>query len=63
MEVTSGVREKKLSPQKQQEKDANEERRLAEMMIPKKRKYLYQKVVHRKKTQAKEVRFNNTGNT
>ncbi len=38
----------------------NEERRLAEMMIPKKKKRLYNKIMHSKKRKAKEVRYCNT---
>ena len=34
----------------------DEEKRLAEMMIPKKKKYLYDKIIYGKKRKAREVR-------
>ena len=37
-------------------KQQDEEKRLAEMMIPKKKKYLYDKIIYGKKRKAKEVR-------
>ena len=35
----------------------DEEKRLAEMMIPKKKKYLYDKIVYGKKRKVREVRL------
>ena len=36
-------------------KQMDEEKRLAEMMIPKKKKYLYDKIMYGKKRKAREV--------
>ena len=38
-------------------KQQDEEKRLAEMMIPKKKKYIYDKMMFGKKRKAKEVRI------
>ena len=42
-------------------KQQDEEKKLAEMMIPKKKKQLYNKIVHSRKTKAKEVGKRNGG--
>lgn len=45
----------KVNPTWDAEKLARQERRLQEMMIPKKRKRLYDRLMKKKKEQAKEV--------
>jgi len=56
MKVAAGEIEV-LNKDKQVKKQQDEERKLAEMMIPKKKKQLYNKIVHSRKTRAKEVRI------
>ncbi len=55
MSVKSGNVEV-VDVQKKLKKQTDEERRLAEMMIPKKKKRLYQKIMHARKRKAKEVK-------
>ena len=55
MAVAAGSIEKVDVSKKLQKQEA-EERRLAEMMIPKKKKRLYNKIMYSKKKKAQEVR-------
>ena len=54
MNVSTGVVEKEDTERKQI-RQQNEERKLAEMMIPKKKKRLYEKIMYGKKRKAREV--------
>lgn len=55
MSVSTGVVDK-TSAQKKITKEVHEEKKLAEMMIPKKKKELYKKIMYGKKRKEKEVR-------
>ena len=55
MGVASGQLEKD-ERQKMAKKQADEERKLGEMMIPKKKKNLYKKIVYGQKRKTREVR-------
>ena len=54
MSVSQGVGNQG-DAERQHEREVREEKRLAEMMIPKKQRQLYNKIVHSKKRKAKEV--------
>jgi len=54
MSVSSGVVEK-VNLEHKLEVQTNEERKLAEMMIPKKKRRLYKKIMYAKKKKAQEV--------
>lgn len=54
MSVSAG-RIETVNPERSLKKQQDEEKRLAEMMIPKKKKYLYDKIMFGKKRKTKEV--------
>ncbi len=57
MSVSAGQVEK-VDVDKKLKKQTDEERKLAVMMIPKKKKYLYDKIMFGKKRKAREVGLN-----